>query len=71
MKGKIAETKFRAVVFLIFGVVNLLIYTEIFGNHDKYSGLWLLNTVFNFCMFIIQGVKLEILRINSYDRTNQ
>lgn len=62
MKDKIIETKIALVFFFIGGVVNLLIYTEIFGNDNEYPGLWLLNTVINFCMFIIQGVKLEILK---------
>jgi len=62
MKHKIIETKLLAVVYLIYGALNLLIYTEFFGNDNKYPGLWLLSTVIGFCMFIIQGVKLEILR---------
>lgn len=62
MKDKIIETKIAVIIYLMIGALNLLIYTETFGNDNKYPGIWLLNTVMWFCMFIIQGVKLEILR---------
>lgn len=62
MKSEIIKTKIVVVFCLIIGAFSLLIYTETFGNKNTYPGIWLLNTVMAFCMFIIQGVKLVILR---------
>ena len=62
MKNKIFEAKLWVVFWLIAGVCNYLIYMEVFANVNKLSYPWLLNTIFCFCMFIISGVELVILR---------
>lgn len=62
MKEKIIETKFILILYLVSAILNFLMYRECFGNHNQYPTLWLVISIVGFCMFIIYGVKIEILR---------
>ena len=55
-------------MWLIFGAHFFAVYSKWYLD-NKYTNLWLLCTIFSFCMFIIYGVKLEILRNKSNDKT--
>lgn len=61
MKDKIIETKSFLIMWLIFGAHFFAVYSKWYLDNE-YTNLWLLCTIFSFCMFIIHGVKLEILR---------
>lgn len=62
MRDKIIGTKISLLFSLLGGILNLLVYTESFGNHNNYPEFWLISVILYFCMVIILGVKLEILR---------
>lgn len=62
MREKIITTKVWLIFSLLGGILNLLVYTESFGNHNNYPEFWLIGAILYFCMVIILGVKLEILR---------
>ena len=61
MKHKIIETKLFLIMWLMLGVHFFAVYSKWYLD-NKYTNFWLLCTIFSFCMFIIYGVKLEILR---------
>lgn len=61
--NKIKETKIVVIFCLIFGVFNFCIFVyDLENDKDWLTYGWLLWTILSFCMFIIHGVKLEILR---------
>jgi len=62
MGDKIIETKIIIVILFFHAVFNFLIYSETFGNVNKYSELWLLTTILSFCLLVVYMIKLEILR---------
>ena len=65
MKNKIKGTKFWVIFYLVMAIINysLLCY-DLERDKDLLTYGWLLYTIILFCMFIVYGVKLEILRNN-------
>lgn len=62
MKNKIFEAKLWVVFWLIAGIVNYLTYVDLLNKGDEDKHVWVIFTIFCFCMFIISGVELVILR---------
>jgi len=63
MREKIIETKALLIYWLVLAIHFFTIYSKWYlTNAAKPGNFWLLFSIFSFCMFIIQGVKLEILR---------
>lgn len=62
MKEKIFEVKLWVVFWLIAGILNYWIYVILLNKGNEAKHVWVLNTIFCFCMFIISGVELLILR---------
>lgn len=60
MKNKIIETKFWIILWAIIAIWSFSMALYITTKELKYW--WVLYCAFSLCMFIIQGVKLEILR---------
>lgn len=62
---KIKSTKLIVSLCLLLGILNFLIFAyDLENDKDWMTYGWLLCTIFGFCMFIIYGIKLEILREN-------
>lgn len=71
MENKIKDTRFWLLFWLIKAIFNYLVLCyDLEKDKDLYTYYWLFMVVFSLCMFIIHGVKLEILK-NSYDKRNQ
>lgn len=63
MKIKIKDTKFWTVLWLVIAIMNYFIFCyDLEMDKDWMTYGWLLWTILSFCMFIIHGVKLEIVR---------
>ena len=63
MKDKTTGTKITLILYLISGIANFSIFCyDLENDKDWLTYGWLLWTILAFCMFIIQGVKLEVLR---------
>ena len=70
MKEKIIETKTFLLFWLILAVHFFAIYSKWYLN-THFTNFWLLFSIFSFCMFIIYGVKLEILRNKEDEEANK
>lgn len=59
----IKSTKFWTIFWLVVAIQNYFVFCyDLENDKDWMTYGWLLWTILSFCMFIIQGVKLEILR---------
>lgn len=68
MKDKIINTKIFVIFWLVCGVLNFGVFAyDLEKDKDWLTYGWLLYAIVSFCMFIVYGVKLEILR-NERDR---
>ena len=57
-------------MWLILAVHFFAIYSKWYFN-SSFTNIWLLFSIFSFCMFIIYGVKLEILRNKEDEEINK
>lgn len=63
MEDKIKDTRFWLSFWLIKAIFNYLVLCyDLEKDKDLYTYYWLFMVMFSLCMFIIYGVKLEILR---------